>query len=108
MSSAPAKKDFLCIIPDFPGAQEKRLAVRGEHLVGVKSLLADGTVLSGGAMLNSHPAEGEAPSFKGSMVVAVAENEAAVRAILGNDVYARTGVWDMEKAQITPMMAARI
>lgn len=28
MSSVPAKHEFLCILPDFPGAQEKRLAVR--------------------------------------------------------------------------------
>lgn len=54
-------------------------------------------------MLHSHPAEGEAPSFKGSMVVAVAENEAAARAILENDVYARTGVWNMKEAQIIPV-----
>lgn len=54
-------------------------------------------------MLESHPAEGEVPSFKGSMLLAVAENEAAVRAILENDIYARSGVWDMEKAQIIPV-----
>jgi hypothetical protein len=30
MSSAatPTKKEFLCILPDFPGAQAKRLEVR--------------------------------------------------------------------------------
>jgi hypothetical protein len=28
MSSAPAKKEFLCILPDKPGAQAKRLEVR--------------------------------------------------------------------------------
>lgn len=28
MSSAPVKKEFLCILPDFPGAQAKRLEVR--------------------------------------------------------------------------------
>lgn len=54
-------------------------------------------------MLASHPAEGEVPSFKGSMLLAVAENEAAVRAILENDIYARSGVWDMEKAQVIPV-----
>lgn len=29
MSSAPAKKEFLCILPDKPGVIEKRLEVRG-------------------------------------------------------------------------------
>lgn len=28
MSSAPSKKEFLCILPDKPGAQAKRLEVR--------------------------------------------------------------------------------
>lgn len=54
-------------------------------------------------MLNSHPAEGETPSFKGSMMLAVAENEAEVRKLLESDVYARSGVWDLEQAQIIPV-----
>ena len=54
-------------------------------------------------MLNAHPAEGETPSFKGSMMMAVAENEEEVRKILENDIYVKSGVWDMEKAQIIPV-----
>lgn len=54
-------------------------------------------------MLNSHPAEGETPSFKGSMMLAVAESEAEVRALLENDIYSRSGVWDLEAAQIIPV-----
>lgn len=54
-------------------------------------------------MLQAHPAEGETPSFKGSMILVVAENEAEVRALLEKDVYAAGGVWDMEKAQIIPV-----
>jgi len=56
-----------------------------------------------GAMLNSHPAEGEAPSFKGSMILALAESAAEARAMLEKDAYASNGVWDMEKAQIIPV-----
>lgn len=54
-------------------------------------------------MLESHPAEGETPSFKGSMMLAVAENEAEVRALLEKDVYGTSGVWDLERAQIIPV-----
>lgn len=51
-------------------------------------------------MLNSHPAEGETPSFKGSMIMAVAENEQEVLDLLKKDVYSTSGVWDLENAQI--------
>lgn len=56
-----------------------------------------------GAMLQAHPADGESPSFKGSMLLAVAESEAEVRALLEKDVYATSGVWDMEKVQVIPV-----
>ena len=56
-----------------------------------------------GAMLESHPAEGETPAFKGSMMLAMAADEAEVRAILENDIYAHSGVWDLSKAQIIPV-----
>lgn len=59
--------------------------------------------LFSGAMLNAHPAYGETPSFKGSMMLAVAENEAQVLELLNNDIYTTSGVWDMENAQIIPV-----
>lgn len=67
-----------------------------------------GTILTfssllAGAMLESHPAEGETPAFKGSMMLALASDEAEVRAILENDIYAHSGVWDLSKAQIIPV-----
>lgn len=54
-------------------------------------------------MLNAHPADGETPSFKGSMMLAVAENEAQVLELLNKDIYVTSGVWDMENAQIIPV-----
>lgn len=56
-----------------------------------------------GAMLNAHPTDGETPSFKGSMMLAVAENEAQVLELLNKDIYVTSGVWDMENAQIIPV-----
>ncbi|CAI7599572.1 unnamed protein product [Penicillium discolor] len=106
MSSAPAKREFLCILPDKPGAQAKRLEVRPKHLEGVKPLVASGAIVAGGAMLNAHPADGETPSFKGSMMLAVAENEAQVLELLNKDIYVSSGVWDMENAQIIPYKSA--
>ncbi|KAJ5176328.1 uncharacterized protein N7482_002205 [Penicillium canariense] len=130
MSSAPAKKEYLCILPDKPGAQAKRLEVRPSHLEGVKPLVAAGSIVVGdpeaaylpmtdnvfvantdtrlrtGAMLESHPAEGETPAFKGSMMLAVAESEAEVREILEKDIYTTSGVWDLANAQIIPFKSA--
>lgn len=54
-------------------------------------------------MLESHPAEGEDPKFKGSMLVALAESAAEVRELLSRDIYATEGVWDLENAQIIPV-----
>ena len=54
-------------------------------------------------MFNSHPQEGESPSFKGSALMVVAENEQQVRRLLEADVYSKSGVWDLENTQIIPV-----
>lgn len=54
-------------------------------------------------MFNSHPQEGEVPSFKGSALMVVAENEQQARRLLEEDVYSKSGVWDLEKTQIVPV-----
>lgn len=54
-------------------------------------------------MLNAHPAEGETPSFKGSMMMVVAENEEKVLELLSQDIYTKSDVWDLANAQIIPV-----
>lgn len=54
-------------------------------------------------MFNSHPQEGEVPSFKGSALMVVAENEQQARRLLEEDVYSKSGVWDLENTQIIPV-----
>ncbi|KAL4873143.1 hypothetical protein BDV12DRAFT_192637 [Aspergillus spectabilis] len=95
-------KEFLCIVPDKPGAQAKRLEVRPLHLEGVKALAHAGKVVVGGAMLESHPAEGETPSFKGSMLICVVDKEEEAWEIIRNDIYVKSGVWDLDAAQVIP------
>ena len=46
---------------------------------------------------------GETPPFNGSALIVVAENEAEVRELISQDIYTRSGVWDVEKAQIIPV-----
>ncbi|KAL4878580.1 hypothetical protein BJY04DRAFT_221079 [Aspergillus karnatakaensis] len=99
-------KEFLCILPDKPDAQEKRLAVRATHLDNVKPLVQAGKVVVGGAMLNAHPAEGETPSFKGSMLICLVDKEEEAWEIIRNDIYVKSGVWDLDVAQVIPFKSA--
>ncbi|KAE8146688.1 hypothetical protein BDV25DRAFT_46515 [Aspergillus avenaceus] len=59
-----------------------------------------------GGMLESHPEAGQTPPFKGSVIVVRAESENAAREVLKGDVYARSGVWDLNAVQIIPFMCA--
>ena len=54
-------------------------------------------------MFNEHPKEGETPSFKGSALMVVAEDEQQARRLLEEDVYSKSGVWDLENTQIIPV-----
>ncbi|KAE8373450.1 hypothetical protein BDV26DRAFT_272114 [Aspergillus bertholletiae] len=101
-----AKKEFICFIPDKPGALQKRLEVRNQHLEGVRPLVENGSIVCGGGTLDSHPAAGETPSFNGSALIAVAETEAEVREMLSKDIYARSGVWDVDNVKIIPFLCA--
>jgi uncharacterized protein len=68
-------------------APARRLAVRTQHLEGIRPLVEAGTVLLGGAILN------DAGGMIGSLMLMEAESEAAARALLERDVYVTGGVW---------------
>ncbi|KAM3445824.1 hypothetical protein NHJ13734_000001 [Beauveria thailandica] len=108
-AAAPAKFEFLVIVPDKPGTLQKRLEVRASaHLANVKPQFENGTYKMGGAVLNSVP-NGTDPStfdFHGSSFVAEAESKEAVLEQLKDDVYVTSGVWDLEKAQVFPFLCA--
>lgn len=56
-----------------------------------------------GAILNSVPKDDSVDSldFTGSTLVCIAESVEEVREQLSNDIYATTGVWDMDKVNRT-------
>jgi uncharacterized protein YciI len=54
-------------------------------------------------MFNTHSSDSETPPFKGSMVVIQATSAQEAREIVGRDIYAQNGVWDLENAQIFPV-----
>ncbi|KAH8893512.1 hypothetical protein GQ53DRAFT_745761 [Thozetella sp. PMI_491] len=108
MASAARKFEFLVVIPDVPGMLEKRLEVRSKHFEGLTPNIESGTFKMGGAVLNSVPKDDEASSldFAGSTLVLVAESKEEVLETLKKDIYAKSGVWDLEKAQIWPFKCA--
>lgn len=50
-------------------------------------------------MLEFHPKESQTPPMKGSVLLVVAESSEAVREQLSKDIYATSGVWDIEKVR---------
>ncbi|KAF2127436.1 hypothetical protein P153DRAFT_321251 [Dothidotthia symphoricarpi CBS 119687] len=108
MASAPAAlQEWLVIIPDFDGALEKRIAVRSQHLAGLKADRED-FWLWGGAMLSEPIQEGDSgpPKMKGSAMLIGAKTREEALERLKRDVYVEGGVWDLEKVQIIPFKSA--
>ncbi|KAL4898351.1 hypothetical protein BDV59DRAFT_3275 [Aspergillus ambiguus] len=105
-TAGPGKKEFLCILPDKPDAVNLRLQVRPTHLEAVKPLVASGRVVAGGAMVDKHPARAEKVPFRGSMMIYTGETAEDVWKVLTKDIYATSGVWDLEKAQVIPFISA--
>lgn len=56
-------------------------------------------------MLERHLGEGEDVPFKGSMIVYTGKSAEDIREAINGDIYAKSGVWDLEKAQIIPVSA---
>ncbi|KAI8649287.1 YCII domain-containing protein [Fusarium keratoplasticum] len=106
MATGATKKEWLAIMPDKANVLEIRKKVKPIHYEGIKPLIASGALPAGGAIFEKHPVDGEPAQFKGSVVVYSAETAEQVREIIENDVYATSGVWDLEKVQILPYVAA--
>lgn len=54
-------------------------------------------------MFDEHPAAGQTPSFKGSMLMVVAESKEEVMELIRKDIYSTSGVWDLENCQVIPV-----
>ncbi|KAI0858632.1 hypothetical protein F4860DRAFT_516647 [Xylaria cubensis] len=105
ITTPPAGKfEWLVIIPDKAGMQDKRLEIRAQHLEGVKPLAGSGFIKTGGAILNEKPESDDASkfSFYGSTLVCVASSKEEIFEVLRNDIYAKSGVWDLDNVQIWP------
>ncbi|KAH7358055.1 hypothetical protein B0T11DRAFT_340419 [Plectosphaerella cucumerina] len=110
MSSAasPRTYEWLVVVPDKPGTLAKRLEVRPTHFANLKDKLDNGIYKMGGAVLDEVPETDDPNTFKfsGSTLVCIAESREEILGWLNADIYAETGVWDVEKAQIWPFKCA--
>ncbi|KAK4610071.1 Derivative of benzaldehyde biosynthesis cluster protein C [Fulvia fulva] len=105
-ASIMGKQEWIVILPDYPGALEKRMEVRPQHLEAIKPRVQAGTVVLGGASLDEPAKEGSPMKINGSVMMAEADTEQEVREIIESDIYYRTGVWDKEKIRIFPFKSA--
>ncbi|KIW83628.1 hypothetical protein Z517_02874 [Fonsecaea pedrosoi CBS 271.37] len=94
---ASPKVDWLVLIPDNEGALEKRLKARPEHMDGLKPRVDSGAWVLGGATLSTPPRDGEDKKYTGSCIVARASSREEVLEEIRRDVYAKEGVWNLEK-----------
>lgn len=80
--------------------------MRAAHLEKLTPHVKSGDVVFGGATLSAHPNEGESPDMTGSVMLIKAESEEKVREWVGNDEYAKGGVWDLKNMQVVPFRCA--
>ncbi|MEO1042979.1 MAG: YciI family protein [Pseudomonadota bacterium] len=82
---------------DHPGEPERRLQAREAHLAMVERLKAEGTMLLGGALLDTDG------NMVGSMLVYHAESREALDRILAEDPYIKADVFrDIEITEYRP------
>ncbi|KAK7532498.1 uncharacterized protein J3D65DRAFT_637058 [Phyllosticta citribraziliensis] len=104
------KCEWLVVLPDKPGVLEKRVQVRGQHIAAIASAYPSDFWLVAGALLERAPHEIAADEAKdaaappplpmqGSAGLVWASSAEEIRRLLSGDVYAREGVWDMERLQ---------
>ncbi|KAK1768292.1 hypothetical protein QBC33DRAFT_536726 [Phialemonium atrogriseum] len=100
--------DWLVQLPDKPDVLTTRLAHVGEHLSHTRPYVDAGTIVVGGMTLSSQPktpAAGPLPVTGSAMMFRTATEE-EVWKILREDPFAKAGVWDLERATITPYKCA--
>jgi len=83
-----------------------QLACLSQHLANAKVLAESGVLKMGGGLLDELPGPEGPPKMCGSAFIVVAETRDEVVRLLETDVYVTSGVWDLEKAQIWPMLTA--
>ncbi|KAF5975109.1 toxD [Fusarium coicis] len=89
-------KEWIILIPDNKDSLETRMRVRETHIKEMLQHIDSGLFQMGGGTLAGD-------SVNGSAIIARAKSEADILAVLKNDVYARSGVWDLENIKFIPV-----
>ena len=104
---AATQYDWLVHIPDQPNTLQSRMSNLNAHLDYNKPQVAAGRLVMSGPTLALHPENAaETPAMNGSVMVFRAGSEEEVWDIIKGNPYATTGVWDLERAAITPFKCA--
>ena len=99
--------DWLVQIPDYPNAQPHRISNLPAHLSYNKPLIVAGQMVLSGPTLSSQPKSAdEVPDMNGSVMLLKASGEEEVWEMIRENPYAKVGVWDLDRVQITPMRCA--
>ncbi|KAF2223398.1 hypothetical protein BDZ85DRAFT_197139 [Elsinoe ampelina] len=100
-----AQNEWLVLMKDKPNSLEARMKVRPQHLEELKPQVESGLWVFGGATLNAPPSDGKLDIY-GSCMLGIAETKEEILNRLKQDVYAKSGVWDIENVQIIPFKCA--
>jgi uncharacterized protein YciI len=90
-----AERAFLVRATLAPDAAARRASIRPEHLGRLRRLMATGDVIAVGAL----------EDMSLSILIVRAEDEAAVRRLIDEDVYVASGVWT--EIAVDPMQLVR-
>ncbi|KAF2722535.1 YCII-related domain protein [Polychaeton citri CBS 116435] len=101
-----SKQEWIVILPDYKGALEQRMKVRPDHLKNMGPVVEAGKVVFGGATLDEPIKEGEPPKINGSIMLACADTKEEALELIKEDIYTKSGVWDLDNLQIFPFKSA--
>ncbi|PTD02127.1 hypothetical protein HYE67_000220 [Fusarium culmorum] len=87
--------EWIVLIPDVKGSLETRVRVRETHIEEMDQHVKSGFFQMGGGTLAGNAVDGSA-------IIARAKSEGEILAVLKTDVYARSGVWDLDKIRFIP------
>ncbi|RBR07273.1 uncharacterized protein FIESC28_10772 [Fusarium coffeatum] len=87
--------EWIVLIPDIQGSLERRMSVRETHVKELIKHIDSGLYQMGGATL-------DADQIDGSAIIARAKSKVEILDVLKADIYALSGVWDLDNAKFIP------